>query len=270
MSILIASIGELVEFAKWLTGSISELTPGGWVLIVTIVGFNGIWVYRTYHRIYDKSIAVRDGLIVAMEKNEGRLKGEKTELQNCLHQLGCTLSVMRVATGPGANQAVIQLESLVEVLLSIETVKILTEQLHRGLAKCILLFPPIFPLYGDVQSNVAKIHAVEQSLAEINLKTLIPVVHSHIYLSELHHDTSVVPTLHPAISGFDIGSILKNIKTISLEIDDLWKDSKTKEEFRCLDPTVFETSVAIFEKKQKSLAKSKDFIPLVVNQPEKD
>ena len=248
--------GPLGEFFEFILTGVKDLTPSGWIIIVSVIGTATWWVYRAYHKFYEKNIDIRDKLIDGIEKNEDRLNKEKSELQTSLSLISKKVAVLRMAAGPDAARSVQILEEFARKLLLFITLQMTVKNALNELSTCILVRPPLCPMHSKDGLLVEKVLEIKKVFSDVEFQSIRFTVESVLFLQKIASDPTVLPVLPDVIKRFSIVDPLKKLRSAQAEIYELWGADDLRKRFETFDLADFDHIIAGFEEEQKAQAKA--------------
>ena len=250
------AFGPLGEFFEFILAGVKDLTPSGWMVIVSVIGIATLWVYRTYHKFYDKNIDVRDKLIAGIEKNEDRLNKEKNELQTSLSLISKKVAILRVAAAPDAARSVLVLEEFARKLLLVITLQMTIRVALNELYTCVLVRPPLCPMYSKDGLLVKKVLEIKNVVSAVEFKAIRIVAEAVLFLQKIESEPNAVQELPDVIKRFSIVEQLKELRRAQADIYELWCDGSLRDRFEKFDLADFDRIIAGFEEEQKAQAKA--------------
>lgn len=256
MHIVANAFGPLGEFFEFILTGVEDLTPSGWMIIVSVTGIATCWVYRTYHKFYDKSIDVRDKLIAGIEKSEDRLNNEKQELQTSLSLISKKVAILRAATSPEAGRSVLILEEFARKLLLVITLQMTVRNALKELSTCVLVRPPLCPMHSKDGLLVNKVLEIKKVVSDVESQSIRIAVESVLFLQKIENEPNMIPSLPEMIKRFSIVEPLRELRRAQTKICELWGDDDLRDRFETSDLADFDRIIAGFEEEQKAQAKA--------------
>jgi hypothetical protein len=246
------AFGSLGVFFEFIIAGVKDLTPSGWMIIVSVIGTATWWVYRTYHKFYDKALDVRDKLIAGIEKSEVRIKAEKDELQTTIIQISKHVAILRAAVSPDAGRSVLILEEFVRKLLLFITLQMTVKNALNELSTCVLVRPPLCRMHSKDGLLVNKVLDIKKVFRDVEFQSIRIVLESVLFLQKIESERNAMPDLPSMIKQFSIVEPLKELRNAQAMIFELWGADDLRERFETFDLAYFDRIIAGFEEEQKA------------------
>jgi hypothetical protein len=264
-----------VEFKnslEYVVRDILNISFGGWLIIVSILCLVVYYLFKLirfllkeYHKHYEKSVMVRDGVIAGLEKNEERLKIDKQQLQEDYASLKTQLSLLSIAASKEAGPAFVLLSELCQKLIKLILFKILVNHVFDSLYSYVLLRPPLCPLTGKKGEIAKEVLNIKFQLGRLEARTMMLVVEASGFLNNFNAQPTSTPNLPDKIKNFSIAQELQTLKDTYYKIGELWGDEKNKFFDYDDDPISFDEMIKAFEEVDKGDKRAELLIKNSVN-----
>ena len=258
MLVIANSFGDFGKFFEYVILEIPKITTEAWIIIVSVICTVTYFLYKVtsfiikeYHKFYDKSVKLRDGIIAGMEKSEERLKIDKKELQEDYALLKTQLSLLSIAASKEAGPAFVLLSELCQKLLKLILFKILVNNVFDSLFSYVLLRPPLCPLTGKKGEIAKEVLNIKFQLGRLDTRTMILVVEASGFLNRFKAQPTSIPNLPDKIKNFSLTHELQTLKELYHKIGELWGDERNKFFDYDDDPITFDEMIKAFEEAEK-------------------